>query len=67
MANLVGAQEIADLLGVARPQVIHEWRRRHPGFPQPVAKLGMGLVWNWPDVLAWAKATNRYPPKPDRD
>ena len=70
--NLVGAQEIADLLGVARPQVIHEWRRRHPDFPAPVAQLGGAgkrsafHVWNWPDVERWARATGRYPVKGDQ-
>jgi hypothetical protein len=57
--HLVGAKEIADRLGVARPQVVYEWRRRHPGFPDPVVRLSIGLVWSWPDVERWAKATGR--------
>lgn len=57
--NLVGAAEITERLGAARPQVIHEWRRRYDDFPEPVAQLRQALVWNWPDVERWAKATGR--------
>lgn len=60
--NLVGAAEIAERLGVARAQVVHDWRRRYPGeFPEPVAKLKQALVWNWPDVEVWARSTRRLP------
>lgn len=58
---LVDAVEIAARLHVKRPQVVHDWRRRHPDFPQPVAQFGGVNVWLWPDVKAWAKATNRLP------
>jgi predicted DNA-binding transcriptional regulator AlpA len=57
--QLVGAAEIAERLGVKRATVVHDWRRRHPEFPQPVATLKAGLVWAWPDVAAWAAATGR--------
>lgn len=56
---LVGAAEIADRLGVKRPQVVHDWRRRHPEFPKPVASLKTALIWYWPDVEAWARSTGR--------
>lgn len=59
MDQLVGAKEIAERIGVARPQVIYEWRRRHDDFPSPVAELSVGLIWAWPDVEAWARATGR--------
>jgi hypothetical protein len=59
--DLVGAQEIADRLGVSRSQVVHEWRRRGIGFPEPVVTLSMGLLWSWPDVEGWARATGRLP------
>lgn len=57
--NLVGTAEIAERLGVSRHQVVHDWRRRHDDFPEPVAKLKRGLIWNWPDVERWARATGR--------
>ena len=59
MDDLVGAAEIAARLGSKRTSVVHDWRRRHPEFPQPVAALQAGFVWAWPDVEKWAKATGR--------
>ena len=59
MSELVGATEIAQRLGVSRPQVVYSWRRRSVGFPEPVAHLSIGLVWAWPDVKAWARRTGR--------
>lgn len=58
--NLVDAAAIAERLGTHR-QTVHLWRRRHSDFPEPVARLRIGLVWHWPDVEAWAKATRRLP------
>jgi len=57
--QLVGAAEIAARLGLAQPQTVHDWRRRHADFPSPVAILTMGIVWNWPDVERWARETGR--------
>ena len=56
--EIVGAAEIADRLGVGT-SVVHDWRRRHPEFPQPILRLSMGLAWYWPAVKAWAEATGR--------
>jgi hypothetical protein len=60
--DLVGVDEIADRLGLKRRQVVHNWRARHPDFPEPVAKLNGGFVWYWPDVAAWARETGRITP-----
>lgn len=59
--HLVGAAEIASRLGVKRPQVVHDWRHRYLDFPAPVATLQQAMVWNWPDVERWARATGRLP------
>jgi hypothetical protein len=59
IAELVGAVEIAERLGVARPQVVHDWRRRHPEFPKPIAVISRVGIWYWPDVERWARATGR--------
>jgi predicted DNA-binding transcriptional regulator AlpA len=59
--QLVGTTEIAQRLGVKRQGVVHDWRRRHADFPKPVAHLKTALVWYWPDVRKWAKATGRLP------
>jgi glutathione-regulated potassium-efflux system ancillary protein KefG len=57
--DLVGAAEIADRLNIAHAETIHTWRRRYPDFPQPVVDLQRAVLWSWPDVEAWAKATGR--------
>jgi predicted DNA-binding transcriptional regulator AlpA len=57
--QLVGTKEIADRLGVRRPQVVHDWRRRYPDFPAPVARLSQVWVWAWSDVERWARSTGR--------
>lgn len=59
--HLVGAAEIASRLGAKRHNVVHDWRRRYPDFPEPVANLRQAMVWYWPDVERWAKATGRLP------
>ena len=56
--DLVGAGEIADLLGV-NPGVVRDWRTRDLGFPEPIKRLTMGSLWSWPEVERWAKATGR--------
>lgn len=57
--DLVDAVEIARRLSVKRPQVVHDWRRRHDDFPLPVLHIANVHIWLWPDVQAWAKATGR--------
>jgi hypothetical protein len=57
--EIVGTQEIADRLGVTGSSVVHDWIRRYPDFPEPIAYVGRQRLWNWPDVEAWAKRTGR--------
>jgi hypothetical protein len=45
----LGVAEIAERLDVGT-SVVHDWRNRHSDFPQPVARLRMGLIWAWPDA-----------------
>ena len=59
MDEMVGAAEIAERMGLSQPKRVHDWRMRYPDFPQPVATLKAGLVWAWPDIEKWAKATGR--------
>jgi hypothetical protein len=58
---LVGAEEIADRLGLRRYQRVHELRARNPDFPEPVVKLRRAMLWYWPEVQRWARATGRMP------
>ena len=57
--NLVGAQEIADRLGIAHRQTVITWTRRYDDFPEPLVRLNNAWVWDWPDIEAWAKRTGR--------
>jgi predicted DNA-binding transcriptional regulator AlpA len=56
--DLVGATEIGQRLGIDRRSV-HQLRRRHDDFPEPIAQLESAMVWAWPDVERWANATGR--------
>jgi hypothetical protein len=58
-ADLVGAHEIAERLGLSFPNVVHTWRRRHDDFPTPVRQLEAGLIWDWNEVHQWLVATGR--------
>jgi hypothetical protein len=52
--DLVGVAEIARLKGVGRTTVTQWAARRHRnGFPEPVARLAMGPVYDRREIEAW--------------
>jgi len=51
---LVGSAEIAERLGLARLETVHNWRRRYDDFPEPIVVLASVMLWYWPDVERWA-------------
>ncbi len=53
----MGISEIAELLGVSR-QRAHQLAASH-GFPEPVARLAQGPVWETAEVEKWARETGR--------
>ena len=55
--RLVGAAELITVLGVSRHRAYEICR--HPGFPEPVADLVMGKVWELADVQRWADERGR--------
>ncbi len=57
--DLVGGMEISERLNLKSKEAFRSWRRRFPDFPQPVAELGIGRVWAWPDIEEWARAAGR--------
>jgi predicted DNA-binding transcriptional regulator AlpA len=61
--HLVGAAEIARLLGVSRQRV--QQLASEPDFPQPDAVLAMGKVWRKADILEWARAAGRITGEPE--
>jgi len=56
--DLVGAAEIAALLGVSRQRVTQ--LTNTPGFPTPVLRLKMGTLWHGHEIRVWA-VDNRPP------
>ncbi len=57
--NLVGAHEIAERLDLSFASMVHTWRQRHKNFPQPIAKLSVGLIWDWTQVKEWHDSRQR--------
>jgi predicted DNA-binding transcriptional regulator AlpA len=55
--NLMGATEIAELLGVTRQRV--QQLAKMDGFPDPYDVLTMGAIWLRADIEAWARETGR--------
>lgn len=57
MHHLVGAAEVADMLGVSR-QRVHQLAVQL-GFPEPVVTLAAGKIWERAAIEAWLKTTGR--------
>lgn len=62
MKELVGMKEIAERLDVPRTTA-SMWHLRHAttGFPEPVADLRMGPVFEWEDVKKWFEQKTGVP------
>jgi predicted DNA-binding transcriptional regulator AlpA len=56
--ELVGIAEVAAMLGVTTARV-HQITRDDPTFPEPVAVLAAGRIWQRSDVERWGKRTGR--------
>jgi hypothetical protein len=53
--DLVGSAEIARRLGAKLYNLINDWIRRYPDFPDPLATIGITKVWLWSEVFAWSQ------------
>ncbi len=60
MTDVVGASEIAELLGVSR-QRVYELIESHEDFPHPIARLARGSVWERSAIERWAAKWTRTP------
>jgi len=56
--DLLGAAEIGKLLGGISRQRVSQLTARED-FPEPAAKLNMGSVWRYNDVVKWANDHGR--------
>ena len=56
--DLIDAQGVADLLGLAQRNTVSLYQRRYPDMPRPVVDLGRGRckMWLRPDILTWSAA-----------
>jgi predicted DNA-binding transcriptional regulator AlpA len=52
-SDLVDANEVAALLGLARRQAVSTYRRRYEDFPAPVVEKGQCVLWLREDVRRW--------------
>lgn len=70
--TLAGIAEIAEEFGVARTTVSTSWadRRERTGFPEPVAVLNMGPVYDLAEVrrwyAAWTSSSSAHRPRGSR-
>jgi predicted DNA-binding transcriptional regulator AlpA len=55
---LVGAAEIAEMLGISR-QRVDAIARTHDDFPEPEAVLASGRIWLRTAIQEWAHASGR--------
>jgi FtsZ-interacting cell division protein YlmF len=56
--DLVGVAEAAQMLGVSR-QRVHELARVHVEFPEPLAELSAGRIWQRSDIEQWMASRGR--------
>lgn len=59
--DLIDAQGIADLLGLAQRNTVSLYQRRYADMPRPVIDLGPGRsrLWLAPEIREWARSTGR--------
>jgi glutathione-regulated potassium-efflux system ancillary protein KefG len=59
--DLVDAQGVAALLGLAQRNTISAYQRRYPDMPRPVVNLGpkRTRLWLRSEIEAWARQTGR--------
>ena len=54
----VATEELVSVSEIARRSrrpisTIQSWRRRYTSFPEPLARLAAGPLWDWPAVAQW--------------
>lgn len=59
--DLIDAQEVARMLGLAQPNAVSLYQKRYPDMPRPVMDLGRGRpkLWVRQEMKRWAKETGR--------
>ena len=59
--DLVDAQAVAQILGLAQRNTVSLYQRRYPDMPRPVIDLGRGRckMWLSSEITDWALRTGR--------
>jgi predicted DNA-binding transcriptional regulator AlpA len=52
--DLVSGAEIGRRLGVSR-EAVRKWAKSDRDFPEPLARVGRSVVWDWGLVRGWAE------------
>jgi predicted DNA-binding transcriptional regulator AlpA len=52
--DLVSGAEIGRRLGVSR-EAVRKWAKSDRDFPEPLARVGRSVVWDWGLVKGWAE------------
>ena len=63
MPQLVGASEVATLLGVSR-QRVHQLYQQNDAFPIPLVQVAMGPLWDERAIRAFDRGWSRQPGRP---
>jgi glutathione-regulated potassium-efflux system ancillary protein KefG len=60
-SDVIDAQGVAELLGLAQRNTVSSYQRRYPGMPRPVIDLGQGRckLWLRSEVVAWEQHRDR--------
>ena len=61
--DLVDAQGVAEILGLAQRESVSLYQRRYPEMPRPAVDLGRGRpnLWSRTEVMAWFAGRSRSP------
>jgi predicted DNA-binding transcriptional regulator AlpA len=59
--DLVGAAEVAEILGLSHPSSVSTYVKRYSDFPKPVLELPKSRVrlWRRSEIVRWAGQVNR--------
>ena len=58
--DLIDAQGVADLLGLAQRNSVSTYQRRYPDMPRPVVDLGPGRprLWKKTEITRWRQESS---------
>jgi predicted DNA-binding transcriptional regulator AlpA len=64
VSDLIDAESVAQLLGLAQRNTVSGYQRRYPDMPRPVIDMGRGRckLWLRSEIEDWATATGRVGP-----